>query len=360
MPMPRAALFANYGTPLYEASAAGLKAAGYEVVGQAPGAWSPSQAERGVDLAFVHGLRGKLGEIADFHGKLKIPIVIYDLPHLRKPGQNRITPMDHGWLPEFEDGDVPFDRLDALGVEIQERRRVKGLSVLLAGQVSGDSAHGMDGAKYRKWVEHTIKTLRAVCDSEIVWRAHQDDPWRAEGVDGYSDARTETLAEALEKSWLLVTYNSTSGLEALISGLPVVAEGPAVYGALAHRLNQFAKIGPPDPKALRELLARIAYTQFTLEELATGTPILAALGKHAWPAAPPVEIAKGDKDTKAGAIEPAAPAEKSEPESAPEAKAEEAPKPEAPKPATPAEAPVHAAKASPAPEPAKPAAKVKK
>lgn len=293
--MHRAGLFANAGSVVREAAALGLAHLGYRVIPQIPGAWEKSQAERNLDAVVVHGLRGRSGEAAEYYGSVGADVALIDLPHLRVEGQYRVTPARHDWLPTFE-GLPPIDRLEALGIEPLSRKRVKSQSVLFVGQVGGDSAHGMDGGAYRRWAAKTLETIRSLTDSKITWRPHPEDRWFLEGVDGVSDPQLETLTEALDRSWVVVTYNSTAGLEALISGLPVVAEGPAVYSDLSWRLNMLPKLGPPGVDDVRDLLAAIAYTQWTPGEIASGLPLEMALrdqsvlpGRAAIFVTPPVE-----------------------------------------------------------------------
>lgn len=347
----RAGLFGAAGNPAYKAAAAGLEALGFEVVGQVPSCWLRSQAERNLAAVVVCGMRDRCADVVDHYGSAGVPVALVELPHLRGDGgagQLRVTPPSHTWLPSFS-GDAPTDRLDRLGIEIKKRQRVKGQAVLLCGQRSGDSAHGMDGATARRWAQETLATIRSLSDSKVIWRPHPRDPWRLEGVDGYSDP-AEPLASALDRAWLVVTYNSTAGIEALIAGLPVVAQGPAVYSHLAGRLNQWSKIAPPDLAELRRLLAALAYTQWTPEEIETGLPLSLALSNA---------VLMGVEREEPASAPPAAPPAIEEPaevieEPAALAAVDEAP-PQAPAAQAPAEPPPlsppvdHARKASPAP-----------
>ena len=284
----RVGLFGNIGRPDCEAPRAGLEALEHEIFGQAPGSWTATQAEKRLGAAVVCGLRGRLGEIAAFYAAAGVPVALLDLPHLRGGAgraQLRVSPPAHDWLPTF-DGAVPRDRLERLSVEPATRKRVKGQAILVVGQVGGDSAHGMGTSRFRDWAEASIRTLRALTDGRIVWRCHPEDRYRIEGADGFSDPAEESLADALERSWLVVTWNSTAGLEAMIAGLPVIAEGPAVYSSLAWRLNQWSRVVPADPDELSRLLARLAYTQWSLEEIATGFPLDHVLRDTVLPGAP--------------------------------------------------------------------------
>lgn len=279
--MAKAGLFTHPGTPMRVALTSGLQRLGYQVVPQVPGAWQRSQAERNLEVVVVHGRRGRCAEIVDHYSATGASVVMIDLPHLRVEDQYRLTPPAHSWLPNFdgEGGFAPFDRLDALGIEPETRTRVKGQGILIAGQVGGDSAHGMEGGAYRRWVRDLLARIRAVSDSKVTWRPHPEELWQLDGADSYSDPREETLADALERSWALATYNSTAGLEALIAGIPVFSDGVSVYTPLSGTLSQFSKgLKPPAPDVVRDLLAAVAYTQWTLEEIAVGGPLAIAIG----------------------------------------------------------------------------------
>jgi hypothetical protein len=287
----RVGLFGNAGRADHDAARAGLEALEHRIVGQAPGAWTATQAEKRLDAVVVCGIRGRLGEVADFYAAAGVPVALLDLPHLRDGAgahQLRVTPPSHTWLPTFDGtGLPPTDRLDALGVVPATRKRVKGQSILVVGQVGGDSAHGMPTFRFREWAEASVRTLRSLTDGRIIWRCHPKDRYRIDGADAFSDPAEESLADALERSWLVVAYNSTAGLEAMIAGLPVVAEGPAVYSPLAWRLNQWSRVAPADPVELSRLLAALAYTQWSLEEIATGFPLDLALRGAVLPGAAP-------------------------------------------------------------------------
>src|SRR5688572_7037412 len=101
----RVGLFGNAGRADCEAARAGLEVLEHEIVGQAPGAWSATQAEKRLDAVVVCGLRGRLSEVADYYSAAGVPVALLDLPHLRGgagKGQLRVTPPSHTWLPTFD------------------------------------------------------------------------------------------------------------------------------------------------------------------------------------------------------------------------------------------------------------------
>ena len=270
-------VFGVDGSELRTAVERGVMALGYSPRVQVPHAFSRSQAIEAESLAgvFTIGLRGGSGEAAYHYASLGLPVGCLDYAHLRRPGEVRwrLTSPSIDWLPDFGDAAIPTDRLDRLGVEISSRRRVKGQVVLLVGQTSEDSAHGMPRSDFERWAIDALARIRSVTDSRVVWRPHPRETWELPGADGYSDPDVETLDEALAKSWLVVTYNSTVGLDALVAGLPVVAEGPCVYKHLAGSVSAMRSLEPASGPELRELLAKLAWGQWTIDEVRSGEPL---------------------------------------------------------------------------------------
>lgn len=284
MPM-KIALFGYNGDALRRVAEAGLRRLGMDLFPQIPSCWSASQALREVDGAVICGNRGPAGEAARYYQSIGKPVALLDFPHLGRPNelgtepiQWRVTPPDHAWLPEFA-GPAPTDRLEKLGLAIQApRKRVKGQAVLILGQRSGDPTHNLDRAGFQAWAEAVLAVTRSLTDSKILWRPHPNDVWDIRGADGMSDPRQESLEEALDRSWLVVTHSSNAGLKALLSGLPVIAEGGPVYAPLCGSFARFMHASsPPEQDQVTELLARIAYTQWTEAEIADGTPLLRLL-----------------------------------------------------------------------------------
>jgi hypothetical protein len=300
----RIALFGYEGNPLAIAAEGGLRRLGHDIVKQAPNCFSSAQALRNIDGVVVCEMRGGSGEAARFYASRGLPVVAIDQPHLRRDQGRwfRVTPPEFDWLPEFE-GKVPTDRLDALGIELGSRKRVKAQVVLVVGQRSGDPTHGLGRSEFERWALAVLDVLRRVYDGKVVWRPHPRDVYQIPAFDGWSDPREETLDQALEDAWLVVTLSSTSGLDALIAGLPVVAEGAAVYKAVTGSLDRWKDIQAPSEAELRDVLARIAYTQFSVEEMRTGEPFLRFFPDAVAAAAPPDEGSEPAEPAK----EPSAP-----------------------------------------------------
>src|SRR5690606_20547109 len=125
---------------------------------------------------------------------------------------------------------------------------------LICGQVPGDAAHGLDADSYLNW-------LRAIVSQypDAVYRPHPRGGIDLPGVESHIGS----LEEALAGARLVVTWNSNVGHDALLAGVPVVAQRPTAYAELLGETL-------PSVEARREYFHRVAYGQWTLAEMHSG------------------------------------------------------------------------------------------
>ena len=261
-----------------EAVARGLRALGHTPVERRPSVFNAAGDVEAFDCVVVHGLRDGARRVRDSYAARGVPVLVVDWPRLRPPYVTAESRYDHylglggvQWLPP-----VPCDpaRLAARHVLPEPRvGYVEDGYVLVAGQTPRDCAHGMDEKQLRAWYARLGDELRATHAQPIVFRQHPADPapvacppW----ADRVSDPRAESAADALRGAYYVTSYNSTIGTEAILHGVPAMCEDPdAMYGAFRAVLT---------PERRLDYLARVAYTQWTLEELASGAALAFVLG----------------------------------------------------------------------------------
>ncbi len=272
-------LFGTPGEQLYEAVQRGLRRNLHEVRGQKVSCFSRGQPLKGQDvLVFLRSEHCR--DALAFYRRAGLgPVIVVDPARL--PGS-----MDRWRIDEYLPAEPDFDRLDDLGIEIAEKQRVKAQPILILGQRTGYA--GVSRSELQAWGEDVIGRLRALDRSHIVWRPSQQDVWTLPGADEMSDPRIEPLADALGRSWLAVTYSGSAGFDALLAGLPVVAEGPAWYAELTGDLRDLSRL-KADPESLRVFLGRLAAAEMTAGELADGAVIEAALVRATTPPEPEAE-----------------------------------------------------------------------
>jgi hypothetical protein len=231
--------------------------------------FTPNQAED-FDLVVCNGLRLSGREVYDTYTRLGVPAIVVDSGHLRRDrGYHRLTLGDHTWTPA---ADCPHDRFAELDLDVAAGRR-HGDYILIAGQQSNDSAHGMGRSAQIKWLGRVVTRLWDVSDRPIVWRPHPADIWEFSGADEVHHPEVTSLGESLAGAHAVVTYNSTTGLDALMAGVPVWSCADSIYDELAHRELETIETGELPCYADRvELLWRVAYTQWQVLEIQGGAP----------------------------------------------------------------------------------------
>lgn len=165
--------------------------------------------------------------------------------------------------------DYPADRLKASGLKLRKWRK-RGSQIVIAG--SSAKYHAFhDLGHPTEFARMVFRDLRALTDRPVVYRPKPS--WReAEPIRkcGYSDHR-ETLGQAMDGAWAMVTHGSNSSLEAVLAGVPVVVLGDAVAKPISS--TSLAEIRHPRMAGERERrrwLANVLYWQWTLAEMQRG------------------------------------------------------------------------------------------
>lgn len=133
---------------------------------------------------------------------------------------------------------------------------------LLLGQVPTDQA--CINVDHEHWLATTAKRLREM-SYPVLFRAHPKGSVR--GVPGTASLGG-TLEQALADAAFAVTWNSNSGVDAIMAGVPTVAmdAGSMVYEVASHTLE------PPIVTPDRERWGRsLAWRQWLPQELADGS-----------------------------------------------------------------------------------------
>lgn len=133
-------------------------------------------------------------------------------------------------------------------------------SAVIMGQVPGDQS--IKGLNFAKWVQEVGTRLKHA-GWHVSFRPH---PGAVQNMAGsFPVAVGKNLTEALAMTDLAVTFNSNSGVDAVLAGVPTVAmdEGSMVRAVAAHDIA----VVTPDRT---EWAARLAWCQYSREELASG------------------------------------------------------------------------------------------
>lgn len=254
--------------PMLDALVAAFRANDDEVNDHVPRFWQ-GQKER-CDLQIVHGIRrpGMLD-------RKDIPVIVYEWGYLRRVNNPDELDTGHWQLGLGGLNRVPSfpchpDRFDKLGLEVRERGGDPNGYVLLIGQVPCDSAHAHIDLK--SWLMSKAKMY-----GNAVYRPH---PRGALALPDVPLCEAGSLEEALAGARLVVTYNSNTGHDALLAGVPVICAPCAAYAELSGEAL-------PSKAAREAYFHRVAYGQWTADEVRSGA-FLPFLMNHLIPNIPMV------------------------------------------------------------------------
>lgn len=148
----------------------------------------------------------------------------------------------------------------------------EGEYILLIGQTPNDMS--LYGSNIKEWYNFTTKRLKKVFpDIPIYFRQHPNLSKRGlvETVEGTIKSEG-TLQEAMEKAKLVVCFNSNTGVDALLAGKPLYVEDQrSMCYSIAN--TDLDNICFKEPQNRKRFFNRLAYCQWTLEEIKEGTPL---------------------------------------------------------------------------------------
>jgi|SRR5690625_2540739 len=249
-------IYSRAAHPIADALGKGFKSLGHACAFREQSLWQ-KEVEK-FDLVMVNGMRGG-AKIAAAYKLAGTQVLVYDFGYLKRVNSRDEYTKGH-WqvgvgglnkLPPFE---CPSDRFDALGLEIVEKGGDPNGYVLICGQVPGDAALGQNSSEHRQWLREQMSL-----HDDAVYRPHPRGGIAIPGIVG----NNKPLDEALAGARLVVTYTSNVGHDALLAGVPVLAHGPAAYAELSGEEL-------PSVKARRAYFNRVAYGQWTVDEMASG------------------------------------------------------------------------------------------
>ena len=163
---------------------------------------------------------------------------------------------------DFRNAGSPADRWEKHHRHLEQPWKDGGDYVLILGQVAGDAATtGLNlDALYTEWAE----TAKGRWNLPVVFRPH---PLARQVAPPGTVLQSGTLAEALAGAKVALTWNSTSGVEAVLAGVPTFAldRGSMVWPVSAHHLDSPLFAGDRSGWA-----HDLAHAQWTLAEFASG------------------------------------------------------------------------------------------
>lgn len=203
------------------------------------------------------------GEIMRQHGR---PVLMIERGYVRREEY-----WSAGWSTgginghvDFCNADSPPDRWDMLGVNLAPIREDDNSKyVLVCGQVPWDTA--VQHTDHYQWVRDTISFYRDELERDVRFRGH---PYAIErGADYGFASSTRSLSEDMAGAGRVVTFNSNTGVDAVIAGVSTECDDE---GSMVAGLCFGVPLMPYQDEERRRWANKIAYAQWTESEFRDG------------------------------------------------------------------------------------------
>jgi len=170
---------------------------------------------------------------------------------------------------EFHADNMPGDRWNKYFPKMMKSWKDTGNYILLIGQLEGDeSIKGR--VKMSKWLQNAFIALKIRYPKDkIVFRPHPlTVSQKRTGIEiKGADKSVGPLGDDLKNAKLCVTYNSNTGVESVLAGVPTIAidKGAMAFDMTTHNLND----NPIKPNR-KQWAFNLVYKQWNLEEISRG------------------------------------------------------------------------------------------
>lgn len=222
-----------------------------------------SQTVSNADVHVFWGLRRRWGKQALREGR---PSLVVERAYLG----DRFNWAAIGWdglngRADFCNADVSGDRWDKHWADYMRPWQPKpGGYALVIGQVPGDAA--LRGLNMQQWVYDAVAHARRYYE-HVYFRPHPKAR-RLQRIAGIPTMEGE-LADALAGAAVVVTYNSNTGVDAVMAGIPATS---ADVGAMAWDVTTRGLSEPLFTGDRTRWAHRMAYTQWLPAEIERGEP----------------------------------------------------------------------------------------
>ena len=155
--------------------------------------------------------------------------------------------------------------------------RSPGHDILLC--LQRNNGWSMAGMPVTDWLRQTVKRIRKSTDRAIVVRAHPGDKKSAEYLPpllnelNLEQSKNPSIVNDFNRSWAVVTYNSSPAVAAAIEGIPVFVTDPFPNRsqALPVANTVLSKIENPDGFERQPWIERVCMSHWNFEELSNGS-----------------------------------------------------------------------------------------
>ena len=223
--------------------------------------WPPKGPQEG-NILLIWNRGGKFERMAIDFETLGGRVIVTEngyLPTVKGEKTYALALTEHNGAGHWHVGS--YRRWEKLGHHVEPWRK-KGSHILVCAQRSiGSRKMGMP----QGWQYTVVKRIKQHTDRIIKIREH---PQRLRHIE---KSNAVELSDELQNAHCIVVWSSGCANWSLVAGIPVIYQAPTIVGAPAA-LSSLERIEDPYLGSREEAFSRIAWAQWTGDELATGEP----------------------------------------------------------------------------------------
>lgn len=232
------------------------------------------------DINFHWGIKCKFKENSFFRdilmNKYKYNIIIeqgfLNRKYYRSFGINGFA-----GLSKIKPINCPKDRFEKLNIKIKDINVKNDGYILFCAQLPWDTQ--VQEIDYNKYINKLFITLKNITNRKIVFRYHP--LFKPRGKFNITlpyyvkKDENENLIDSLNDAYCVISYNSTSLVDAIIEGKPIIAlsKMSIIYDLATNDLNNINNLYIPDKNKILQKMYDISYMQYTEKEYEDGTAI---------------------------------------------------------------------------------------
>ena len=271
-------LYREYGAlnsaPVFNAFEQGIKSLGHEIV----------QNHEEVAVIWSVLWAGRMRPNKDVYRRCKennIPVIIIEVGNLLRGRSWRICLDNINGLGIFgNDSDLDPKRIDRFGIRLHPEKTNRKSEILIASQHhSSLQWEGMP--TMAQWVERTVTKLKNYTDRKIIIRPHP----RCTFSLNLNNSTVE-YPKIIQGSYddfdidygyhCVINHNSGPAVQASIHGVPVICDASSLAGELSNKIENIESVTVPNRN---EWFLKLCHTEWTIDEIAHGTPLRRLLTK---------------------------------------------------------------------------------
>src|SRR3989344_5211657 len=148
--------------------------------------------------------------------------------------------------------------------------------ILVCGQLPWDAQVRNIKNGYIAWLHNIFDELHKITNKLIIYREHPAIGNKKFKIPNYIQKdQNIDLTTSLNRAYCVVSYNSTSLVEAIMCGKPIIAfdKMSVVYDvASGHNVSDVNNLVIPEHNIVMQQLYNISYMQWNIEEIKNGDP----------------------------------------------------------------------------------------